>query len=72
MILPISYSNKIKYYAEMWYTEIINYAHFDYGKKFKNRTDKIEQIQLHRHFEDNENMKLPISWCQNNTKTVKT
>ena len=28
-------SNKIKYYAEMWYTEIIDDAHFDYGKKFK-------------------------------------
>ena len=29
----------------MWYTEIIDDAHFDYGKKFKKRTDKIKQIQ---------------------------
>ena len=54
----------------MWYTEITDDAQFDYGQKFKKRTDKIEKIQCH--FEDNENMTLPISWCQNNTKTVKT
>ena len=65
--------NKIKYYAEIWYTEITDDADFDYGKKFKKKMpDKIEQIQLHRHFEDNKNMKLPICWYQNNMKTVKT
>ena len=37
MILPISYSNKIKYYAEMWYTEIIDDADFDYGKKYSKK-----------------------------------
>ena len=34
------------------------------------KPDKIQQIQIYK-FKDNENMKLPISWCQNN-KTVKT
>ena len=35
----------------------------------KKKTDKTEQAQRHHHFEDHENMKLPISWCQNNMKT---
>ena len=30
----------------MWYTEIIDDAHCDYGKKFKKRTDKMEKIQF--------------------------
>ena len=29
----------------MWSAEIIDDAYFDYGKKLKKRTDKIEQIQ---------------------------
>ena len=33
---------------------------------------KRKKGQRHCHFEDNENMKLTISWCQNNMKTVKT
>ena len=37
--------NKIKCYAEIWYTEIIDHADFDYGKKLQKKPDKIEQIQ---------------------------
>ena len=45
IILRISsFGNKIKYYTEIWYTEIIDDADFDYGKRFQKDLTKYSKF----------------------------
>ena len=45
IILPISsVGNKIKHYTEIWYTEIIDDADFDYAKGFQKNLTKYRKF----------------------------
>ena len=55
--------NRIKYIAKIWYVGVIH--NFDFGCYIEIGNNwKIGRIWWRPHSEDNENMKLPISWYQ--------
>ena len=52
----------MKYEAEIWHLKVTYDADFDYDIKIFNQLAKLMEFDDVIIFEDNENMKLRISW----------